>query len=172
MHKGVAGSLVVPIASFFLAIVVSGLIMAVCGYNPFSAYGIIIEGALGSFRGIGNSLVQATPLIITGLAYMIAKKATMINLGVEVSVHRCNGRGVGWYDGSACLFRHAHNPCYRGCHDDRRTRRTFIGYLKVQFGSNEVITTTMTNFILINFTSYLANYPLKAEGDRTDEANA
>ncbi len=165
MHKGVAGSLVVPITSFFLAIVVSGLIMAVCGYNPFSAYGIIIEGALGSFRGIGNSLVQATPLIITGLAYMIAKKATMINLGVEGQLYigAMAAALVGMTDLHVSSAMHiilaiAAAMMIGGL------AGLFIGYLKVQFGSNEVITTTMTNFILINFTSYLANYPLKAEG--------
>ncbi|MFR9257090.1 MAG: hypothetical protein ACLVJ6_17230 [Merdibacter sp.] len=34
-------------------------------------------------RSLTNTLIQATPLIFTGLAFMVGKKATLINLGVE-----------------------------------------------------------------------------------------
>ena len=76
-------SLIIPIFSFILAVVVSGIIMALCGYNPFTAYSMIFYGAFGSARSITNTLIQATPLIMTGLGYMVSKKATLINLGIE-----------------------------------------------------------------------------------------
>ena len=165
MHEKGFYTLMVSVLSFACAIMVSGVIMALCGYNPFVAYGIIIKGSLASFRSFSNSLVQATPLVMTGLAYMVAKKATMINLGVEGQLYIGGlvAGIVGMTDLHLPFFLHVSVTlvCAMAV---AGLCGLFIGYLKVQFGSNEVITTTMTNFILINFTSYMANYPLKAEG--------
>ena len=132
-------SIVISLVSFMLAILVSCIIMLFCGYDPIFAYSVIIEGSLGSVRSFTNTLIQATPLIFTGLAFMIGKKATLINLGHLLAALICGVIGGGL---SGAL----------------------IGFLKVKFGSNEVITTTMLNFIIINFCDYLVNYPLKAEG--------
>lgn len=74
LHRDFAGF-------FMLAILVSCIIMLFCGYDPIFAYSVIIEGSLGSVRSFTNTLIQATPLIFTGLAFMIGKKATLINLG-------------------------------------------------------------------------------------------
>ena len=56
------------ILSLLIAIVISGVIMAVCGYNPIEAFGAILAGSFGSQRAIVQTLTQATPLIFTGLA--------------------------------------------------------------------------------------------------------
>ena len=68
------------ILSLLIAIVISGVIMAVCGYNPIEAFGAILAGSFGSQRAIVQTLTQATPLIFTGLAFAFAKKASLINL--------------------------------------------------------------------------------------------
>lgn len=57
--------------------------MFICGYNPFEAYGAIMKGAFGGKKAICQTLVQATPLIFAGLAYTVAKRANLINLGIE-----------------------------------------------------------------------------------------
>ena len=71
------------ILSLLIAIVISGVIMAVCSYNPIEAFGAILAGSFGSQRAIVQTLTQATPLIFTGLAFAFAKKASLINLGAE-----------------------------------------------------------------------------------------
>ena len=158
-------SLIIPIFSFILAVVVSGIIMALCGYNPFTAYSMIFYGAFGSARSITNTLIQATPLIMTGLGYMVSKKATLINLGIEGQLYvgaMCAAL-IGMTDLHLPMVIHLVLTMLGGIVAGGLAG-LFIGFLKVRFGSNEVITTTMTNFIFINFTSYLVNYPLKAEG--------
>ena len=47
------------------------------------AFAAIFQGAFGSLRAVSQTLVQATPLMFTGLAFAIAKKASLINIGVE-----------------------------------------------------------------------------------------
>lgn len=69
-----SSSVLISFVSFVLAVLVSGVIMLLSGYDPLYAYSIIFEGSLGSLRAISNTLIQATPLIFTGLAFMIAKK--------------------------------------------------------------------------------------------------
>ncbi|MFV0551956.1 MAG: ABC transporter permease [Anaerorhabdus sp.] len=160
-----SSSVVISLVSFVLAVLVSGLIMFLCGYDPFYAYSIIFEGSFGSLKAFSNTLIQATPLILTGLAFMIAKKATMINLGVEGQLY-C-GALVSAIVGMTPLglpgFLHFIVTLVAGILAGA-VAGEFIGFLKVKFGSNEVITTTMTNFIIINFCDYLVNYPLKSEG--------
>ena len=71
------------VTALFMALILGGIIMAVCGYNPFEAYGAILEGAFAGKKAICQTLVQATPLIFAGLAYTVAKRANLINLGIE-----------------------------------------------------------------------------------------
>ena len=47
------------ILSLLIAIVISGVIMAVCGYNPIEAFGAILAGSFGSQRAIVQTLTQA-----------------------------------------------------------------------------------------------------------------
>ena len=60
----------------------SFLFMAV-GYNPVSVYSEIIYGAVGTHGAVLNSLVQATPLLFTGLAFVIAIRGGIANIGGE-----------------------------------------------------------------------------------------
>ena len=157
--------IVISLVSFVLAILVSCVIMLLCGYDPIFAYSVSIEGSLGSVRSLTNTLIQATPLIFTGLAFMVGKKATLINLGVEGQMY--TGAMVAALVGMTPLplpgILHLFLALVCGVIGGGLAG-ALIGFLKVRFGSNEVITTTMTNFIIVNFCDYLVNYPLKAEG--------
>lgn len=153
------------IISFFFAILLSGIIMALFGYNPFQAFYAMIIGAFGSQRAITQTLTQATPLIFTGLSYTFAKKATLINLGIEGQLHlgAIAAAIVGAMDLNLPLMIHLPLALFAGIVAGGLFAG-LVGVLKVKFGSNEVIATIMLNTIAINFTSYLANYPFKAEG--------
>ena len=153
------------IVSLLIAIVVSAIVMAACGYNPFEAYGAIFKGAFGSQRAIVQTLTQATPLIFTGLAFTFTKKANLINLGAEGQLYlgALAAAVVGMTDLGLPMIIHlplavvagmAAGGVYAG----------LVGFLKVRFGSNEVIATIMLNSIAIYFVDYLLNGPLLAEG--------
>ncbi len=156
---------VLPLAAFLMSLILSGIIMALCGYNPFEAYGAILVGAFGSLRGIVNTFVQATPLIFTGLAYTFAKKASLINLGVEGQMYMgaLGTALIGTLNLGLPTFLHLplailagflFGALYGG----------IIGFLKVRFGSNEVVAGVMMNTIATCIVGYLLNGPLLAEG--------
>lgn len=149
---------VLSVLSLLMAVVVSAIIMAICGYNPFEAYRAIVVGAFGSLRGIAQTLTQVTPLIFTGLAFTVAKKATLINLGIEGQMYMgALGAAIvgAWSLGLPTLVQlplaivagMLFGAAYAG----------IVGFLKVRFGSNEVIATIMLNSIATLFVGYLIN---------------
>lgn len=153
------------ILALLLSMVVSGIILIACGYNPFTAYGALCVGAFGSVRGIAQTLTQAIPLIFTGLAFTFAKKTSLINLGVEGQMYMgaLGAALVGTVDlglpsvlhiiiavSSGILFGAGYGA--------------IIGIMKVKFGSNEVVAGVMLNSIATCLVGYLLNGPLLAEG--------
>lgn len=153
------------IFSLFLALAIGGLLFLVSGYSPLSAYAAIFKGAIGSPGAILTSLSQATPILFTGLAFLVAYKSGVLNIGAEGQLYAgaMAAAIVGAYLKGLPLWLHviisllaaivAGGIC-----------GAIIGVLKVRFGAQEVITSIMMNTIIINFTGYLANFPLKDEG--------
>ena len=64
--------LAVPILSVLAALVVAGIFLAVTGENPWDVYTHMVESAFGSRRALSETLISATPLIMTGVAAAIA----------------------------------------------------------------------------------------------------
>ncbi len=66
-----------------VALLISGLILAIVGANPVKVYLHIVGSSLGSPGAISDTLVKATPLILTGLACSIAFRMRLWNIGAE-----------------------------------------------------------------------------------------
>ncbi len=153
------------VVALILALILGGIIIFVCGYNPFEAYASIFEGAFIGKTAICQTLIQATPLIFAGLAYVVAKRVNLINLGIEGQLYM-GALGASLVAlmpvslptpvliVSALISAMLFGGLYAG----------LVGAMKVKFGSNEVIATMMLNTIAQNFISYMVNYPLKEEG--------
>jgi simple sugar transport system permease protein len=73
----------VPLVSLLLALVMGGLLLLVVGVNPFTAYRAMVSGAFGGSFEITETLVRATPLILTGLSVAIAFRMLFWNIGAE-----------------------------------------------------------------------------------------
>lgn len=154
-----------PVIALILAIIVGAIIMAVCDYNPVEAYSAIFKGAFGGKTEISLTLVQATPLIFSGLAYTIAVKANIINLGVEGQLYMGSlGAAIvalaplpfpGVIRATlAILGGIVFGSLYAG----------LVGLMKVKFHSNEVIATMMLNSIAVYLVDYMVTNPLTETG--------
>lgn len=156
-------SLLLSVVSLLLAVFISGIIMALCGYNPFEAFAAILEGAFGGQRAIMQTLTQATPLIFTGLAFTVAKKATLINLGIEGQLYMgaLAAAAVGVLDFGLPMMLHLPLSLLAGIVAGG-LYAGLVGVLKVKFGSNEVIATIMLNTIATCLAGYLLNGPMMA----------
>lgn len=160
--KAIIKSLKIPTISFTLAIIVSGIIILVWGYNPFEVFGAMFKGAFSNKSSIARTLAQATPLILTGLAFTVAKKASLVNLGVEgqLYVGAFTTIMVALISMPIPPFFHTILAVIAGSIAGG-IYGALVGFLKVKYGANEVISTIMLNSIAILVVNYLVSYPFK-----------
>lgn len=153
------------IVSLVIAILISAVVLVACGQNPIEAYGAILVGAFGSLRAVAQTFTQVTPIVFTGLAFTFAKKATLINLGVEGQMYMgaLGAAMVGIVDLGLPIFIHLPLAILAGAVFGA-AYAAIVGFLKVRFGSNEVIATVMLNSIATLFVGFLLNGPLLSEG--------
>ena len=72
-----------PISGIAASLIVSAILIGLGGVNPVTAYGALIEGAIGSFDQVASGLNRSTPLIIASLGMVIAFRAGAFNIGGE-----------------------------------------------------------------------------------------
>ena len=65
------------------AFITNGIIMYLFAYNPIEAYGSAIELTFGTLSGLSETLVKATPYLMTGLSVAIAFRCGIWNIGAE-----------------------------------------------------------------------------------------
>jgi simple sugar transport system permease protein len=73
--------LMVPVIGIIAAIVIGAVIMILSGYNPIAAYRALFYG--GFYQNWHISVLNAAPLIFTGLSVAFAFKAGLFNIGAE-----------------------------------------------------------------------------------------
>jgi simple sugar transport system permease protein len=154
----------VPILTTVIAFIAGGLIVLATGHNPLSTYQSIFNGTglnwlfpwvSGSERATaaGNlqqTLLNATPLILVGLAVAFAFRAGMFNIGGQ-GQYTVGGIVAVWVGSSfhgmpsllhiafAIVAAAAAGAAWAG----------IAGVLKATTGANEVISTIMLNWIAI-----------------------
>ena len=71
------------LAALAFAFVLSGFIIWLIGGDPVRSFSHIVVAAFGSVGVISDTLVKATPLILTGLACSLAFRMRLWNIGAE-----------------------------------------------------------------------------------------
>ncbi len=66
-----------------VALLLSGLVLWVAGGDPIAIFGHILRSSFGSLGVLSDTLVKATPLILTGLACALAFRMRLWNIGAE-----------------------------------------------------------------------------------------
>jgi len=150
---------------FVLALVASGIILYLSGYSPLKAYKAMFWGAISNWDGIALSLVQATPLIFTGLAVAFANNCGIFNIGGEGQLYlgAIAAGIIGAFLPSMPHFLHLFLALAGGAVVGGLWA-SIAAWLKVKANANEVIITIMLNNISILLCSYLVNYVFKAPG--------
>jgi simple sugar transport system permease protein len=157
-----ASALLFPLIAIFMAFVIGAVIVLATGSNPLSAYAALFMGAFGSASSIGETLLEATPLIFTGLAVAVAFRAGLFNIGGEGQffIGAITAAGLGVALGSLGIL--SIPLVLAACVLTGFIWGAIPGFLKARFGAHEVIVTIMLNYIAINLAVYLADNPLSA----------
>ncbi len=164
----------VPLISFVLALLFGAILLALAGANPWQTYRAMLEGAFGTptqwrdgqFYSLTETLVKATPLMLTGLGVSIAFRMLFWNIGAE-------GQLVmgGFAAGAAALWLPVLFPSIpHWIYLPLMIVAGVLGgalwglipaMLKAYLKVNEIITTLMLNYIAILWLQYLYYGPWK-----------
>ena len=154
-----------PVLNLVLAMIVSGIVIALIGQNPLDAIRILTYGAFGYGEGIGFTLHFATDFVFTGLAVAVAAHAGLFNIGGDGQAYLAGLGAIA----VGLLLDHTSwllvlplaiiaSAAIGG------VWALIPGYLQAKRGSHVVITTIMFNFIASAIMAYLLVYLLKPVG--------
>ena len=166
--------LLLPAGAVVLALLVGAVALVassplVKGYVdlglPLATYGALVQGSILSINGLVDTIVNATPLILVGLAVGLGFKAGLFNIGGQgqflMGAVASAAAGAALSQSSpviaiplALLAGMAAGALYG-----------FIpGFLKAVTGAHEVVTTIMLNYVAIYVVAYLITGPLRQAG--------
>ncbi len=152
------------LVALLLAALVSALLLIVTKQDPVAALSSLGGGAFGTDSRVGETLLNSTPLILTGLASAIAFKGGLFNIGAE-------GQLLMGAVTVAGLAPHLALPMAPELvllllvgATSGALWALIPGILKARFGSSEVITTLMMSYIAFYLSDYLIVGPFKAPG--------
>ena len=156
MVTNAVGALLFPVIAIAIAFAIGAIIVLATGNNPVAAYVALLQGALGDSNAVGRTLLNATPLIFTGLAVAVAFRAGLFNIGGEGQLYIGAITAAALGVSLSFLGFFAVVPVLGACILTGFFWGAIPGFLKARFGAHEVITTIMLNFIAINLATYLA----------------
>ena len=151
--------LVFRLAAGLFGLFVAGIVLAALGFNPITMGGEALKYTLGSSYGIQDLGTLATPLLLTGLAAMIAMRVNLWNIGGEGQFYMgaWAAAGVGiYFDGPAfamlCLMFVAGAAMGAAW-------IALPAYARAKANVDEIITTLLMNFVAIFWVGYFASGP-------------
>lgn len=147
--------------SVVVALLIGALLLLLNGRNPLDAYASLFQGAFGSVDRFAETLVKATPLLMIAISVSISFKCQVWNIGAEGQII------VGAILATWIAL------TFKGLPLALLLPLTFIGglvggmawgliagLLKAYAQANEVITTSMLNYIAIYLLAYLVHGPM------------
>lgn len=162
---GIKNSLINSFFALVFSLLLGMIFIIASGYSPIDSYKAIFGVSLGTLKGFALSLSQATPIMFTGLSFALAYRVRMINTGAEGQLYAgaIAAAIIGAYVTNVPSV--VHIPLAFGvAFIAGGFAALMVALAKVYFGANEIIMTLMLNQIIILFTSFLANGPLKPPG--------
>ncbi|MET0210174.1 MAG: ABC transporter permease [Burkholderiaceae bacterium] len=163
-----------PLWNLLIALLVAGGVVLIIGQSPLQALTVLLDGALGSARGLGYTLYYTTTFIFTGLAVAVAFHGGLFNIGGEGQA-TMGGIGVALLS----LWLGAKLPAYVVLPLGILAAALFgmawaavPGYLQAWRGSHVVITTIMFNFLAASLNAYLLVNWLRPAGSMSVESDA
>ena len=161
VKKLLKGNFVYTLMAIVVGFAVGAFAMGVAGYNPFEAYGSLFGVVFDTTKTMSYSFIEyATPYILTGLSVAFSFKTGNFNIGAE-------GQYV--VGSIAAMLVGAFVPapayiliplCILASIAVGVLWGGIVGYLKVKFGSHEVLCMIMFNWIAY----YLSNFLVMADG--------
>ncbi len=150
--------LFVSLLAIVIALILGGVVISIVGGDPIKSYQHIAKASFGDTGVLSDTIVKATPILLTALACSVAFRMKLWNIGAE-------GQFImGAWGASAVVLA----PIL--AEDAPRWLFLFVmalagmlmgalwglvpGYLKARFNVNEIISTLMLNYIAVAWVNF------------------
>jgi simple sugar transport system permease protein len=162
LKKDAILNVIVSIIGLIFAFILSAVLLSLFGINPISTFASIFIKSFGTERGIVQTLVTASPIIIVAVGVELGKRAGIINLGAE-------GQIVAGAIGAQIVALQCDNLPFvigiiltiAGGILGGMLYTLLPAILKVRLGINEIVVLIMTNQIISYVVGWLVRSPLK-----------
>jgi general nucleoside transport system permease protein len=146
-----------PLGSLIVAGGVGAILLVAIGQSPIAAYRAVLDSAFGSSVGFVGTLITATPLILTSLAVALAFRMKVWNIGGEgqLLMGAIAASGIALALGQSVPRIVAITALLLAGALAGACWAAFAGVPRALFGTDEVISTLMLNFIAVYFVNYL-----------------
>lgn len=155
-------ALLIPVLAAF---VLGAFVIRVAGENPLVAYRYLFIGAFGGLGRIAGTLLQATPIMIAGLGVCLAFRGGAFNIGAEGQLYM-GGFAAAWVGFTfAGLPAIVHVPL--GLLAAALAGGAWVlgpAFFRARYGTNEIVSTIILNYVAVLLTSYLTIFVFKREG--------
>jgi general nucleoside transport system permease protein len=147
----------VPVVSVLLALLVGAVFLVLSDLDPLTVYRAMVRASFSSGYGLADTLVSATPLILTGLAALVSFRVKLWNIGAEGQLYM----GAILASGIALAL----GPSTPGwAHVIAMLLAGMVGGValvtipalaRAWLGTSEIITTLLLNFVALFLMSWL-----------------
>ena len=146
----------VPLLSVVFGTIVGGIFLEATGHNAILVFKTMSQTSYTTLYGIGDTLASATPLIFTALAALVAFRVNLYSIGAEgqLFVGGIFASGVGIAVGSSSSAIAIPAVLIAGMLGGM-VWMTLPALFRAWFGTSEIITTLMFNFVALFLMRYL-----------------
>jgi simple sugar transport system permease protein len=156
----------IPAGAVLLALLIFGVFCALAGANPFQVYASIYKAAFGSWSAWQNTLIRASPLMLTALCTALPARLGLVIIGNEGALvvgalaATLTGLSLGAsLPGPMVLLAMGITSLVAG-----GLWIMAVGALRHYRGVNETISSLLMNYIAIALMNHLVQGPLRDPG--------
>jgi simple sugar transport system permease protein len=154
-----------PVAAIVAALAIGALPVILAGGNLLKAYSALVYGSLGTRFNFLETLVKASPLILTGLAVSFAFRARFWNIGAEGQLFA--GAVAATAVGVYCTWLPSFlvvPGCILAGFIAGGLWAAIPAFLKTRLRVDDVVTTLLMNYVMIHIMGALLYGPMQAAG--------
>jgi general nucleoside transport system permease protein len=155
-------ALAIPVGAVFVALILFGCFCALQKANPLAVFAAIYKAAFGSWYSFQNTLVRASPLMLTALCTALPARLGLVVIGNEgaLVVGGLTAAAAGLAVQTASLPVVVTVMLLAGMMGGGLWI-TLVGLLYYKRGVNETISSLLMNYIAIAAMNHLVNGPMR-----------
>jgi ABC-type uncharacterized transport system permease subunit len=154
--------------AILVALALGAVVVLTVDENPINVLTTLLRGAFGSPERVAGTLLQATPILVCGIAACISLRGGLFNIGIEGQLFM-GGFAAAWVGFSFDLPPFIHMlvaivfAAFAGL-----AWIAIPAFFRARYNANEVVSTILANYVAILITSYLTINIFKRPGGLPD----